>query len=223
MDEKQEKRQMFLQDCNCNPFIILLRNRRSKMINSIFPSSWHFSSFKDPLVNRSDSLILGHNEELFAKYHMLYSKPIFSYPLNNSVTLLVYRATELESKCVDIIRTGKAAQYTIFPCSFYHEDNQNNEYCTTFVETFSCVASSALVAYGPLTYIYRRHSRFGKFLLNLVARAGRLNESAPHSSKARIFNYSYQTDSSSKMNVENKIKYFPSPGGVEDRCVFKEI
>ena len=212
MDEKQEKRQIFLQDCNCNPFIIRLRNRRSKMINSIFPSSWHFSSFKDPqLVNRSDSLLLGHDEELFAKYHMLYSKPIFSYPLNNSVTLLVYRAIELENKCVDVIRTGKAAQYTIFPYSFYHEDN---EYCTTFVETFPYVASNALVAYGPLTYIYRRHSRFDKFLLNLVARAGRLNESASHSSKARIFNYSYQTDSSSKI---------PSPGGVEDHRVLKEI
>lgn len=222
MDEKEEKRQIFLYDRNCNPFMIRLRNRCSKMINSIFSSSWHFSNFKDPLVNRSDNFSLEHDEELFAKYHMLYSKPIFSYPLNNSVTLLVYRAIELESKCVDIIRTGKAAQYTIFPCSFYHEDSQNREYCTTFVETFSCVASDALVAYGPLTYIYRRHSRFGKFLLNLVAGAGRLNESASHSSKAGIFDYSHQTDSSSKTNVGNKLNYFPSPGG-EDQRVLKEI
>lgn len=183
--DKPRKRENDFQK-HCNPFVIRLRNRRSKLTCSIFPTGWHFSNFKDSLVKTKNKSPLENGEQQFLKHLIVHSAPVFSCRFHNSAKRLVYRTVGLESECVNIARTGKA------DCS-HHEDIRENDAAAVSIETFPCVASNAYIS-GPFSHFYRRRSSFSIFLFNLLTRAWRLGECAVHSSRRNLSTLSNKDD-----------------------------
>ena len=159
VDEKQQRSRT-----NClNPFIIRLKDRPSNLRRSLFPLSWQYSRFKDPLTSMTINEYFERQDTRQFTNKPLDFQLMSSFNLNNARSLQIYQSVGLKNDC-------------ILQGSPYNElkgKTNDDKIAPVFHE--NCLESMRHVyEIGPFNY--QRHSSFGSFLCRLLARAGRLSD-----------------------------------------------